>query len=77
MIAVIDCGGHFKFRKHFNVFKAMVNSTSPAMQKLRANLQRIRTALAPVGTVVKKVGSIFMNVFGGVIAGAAALLWRH
>jgi len=60
-------------RKHFNVFKAMVNSTSPAMQKLRANLQRIRTALAPVGTVVKKVGSIFMNVFGGVIAGACGL----
>ena len=58
---------------HFNTFKAALNTTSPTMQKLKANFEAIKAKIMPLIPVIQKVGAVVMDVLGHGIAAAAGI----
>lgn len=60
-------------KTHFDTFKAAMNTTSPTFDKLRSNIEKIKTGMAPVINLVEKFGPVVMDVFGNVVAGAAGI----
>lgn len=58
---------------HFNTFKAALNTTSPTMQKLKANFEAIKAKIMPLIPVIQKVGAVVMDVLGHSIAAAAGI----
>lgn len=58
---------------HFNTFKAALNTTSPTMQKLKANFEAIKAKIMPLIPIIQKVGAVVMDVLGHGIAAAAGI----
>ena len=58
---------------HFNTFKAALNTTSPTMQKLKANFEAIKAKITPLIPIIQKVGAVVMDVLGHGIAAAAGI----
>ena len=58
---------------HFNTFKAALNSTSPTMQKLKANFEAIKAKIMPLIPIIQKVGAVVLDVLGHGIAAAAGI----
>ena len=58
---------------HFNTFKAALNTTSPTMQKLKANFEAIKAKIMPLIPIIQKVGAVVLDVLGHGIAAAAGI----
>lgn len=58
---------------HFNAFKAALNTTSPTMQKLKANFDELKAKIEPFIPVLLQVGKVVWDVLGNVIAAAAGI----
>lgn len=58
---------------HFNAFKAAMNTTSPTMEKLKANFEEIKAKIAPFIPVLLEVGKVVWDVLGNGIAMAAGI----
>lgn len=60
-------------KTHFDTFKAGLSGASPAMEKISANLGKIKSALQPLIDKVTEVAPVVMDVFGNIVAGACGV----